>query len=68
MKPKQKSNTITAFPKELTKIYKLSTEMSDLAENMLEATSAYNKGFVRGLKTSLSSKKVKKINSLSELP
>lgn len=68
MKPKQKSNTITAFPEELTKLYKLSTEMADLTETLLEDKGAYNKEFVRGLKVSIASKKVKKIDSLSDLP
>lgn len=55
---------------ELQRLFRLSLEIADIAEDILESRGAYSKEFLSGLKKSLKDAregKVKKIKSLSEL-
>lgn len=52
---------------DITHLFRLGTELVDLAENMLESNSSYSKVFLEGLNTSLKEEqkgKLKKIESL----
>lgn len=56
--------------KDLTHIYQLSTELTEFMESFFEKNNGYKDEFIKGLKKSVSearSKKLKKINSLSDL-
>ncbi|MEX0617198.1 MAG: hypothetical protein WD231_05360 [Candidatus Woykebacteria bacterium] len=65
----EKAST-TVSTKEIKKIHKLSSELSDLTENILESQGAYREEFLNGLKKSIEEErvgKVKKIKSLADL-
>jgi len=60
----------TSTPQEIHKLYALSLQMADLAEEILESRGQYSKEFLRSLKRSLADEKagrVRKINSLADL-
>jgi hypothetical protein len=59
-----------ANTQEIHKLYKLSLDMADLAEDILESRGEYSDEFLSSLKKSLADEKtgkVRKINSLSDL-
>ena len=60
----------TQTTQEIRKLYRLSLEMADLVEEILESRGEYNKEFLEGLERSFTDAKagrVKKINSLVDL-
>ena len=60
----------TQANKEIRKLYRLSLEMADLAEDILESRGEYSKEFLEGLHRSLADEntgKTRKINSLADL-
>lgn len=69
-KTKLFSTPVDISPRELRRLFKLSLEIADIAEDILELQGAYKKEFLHGLEKSLKEVKkgkVRKIESLFEL-
>jgi cyclopropane fatty-acyl-phospholipid synthase-like methyltransferase len=66
----KRSSSLTFDTKKARRLFELSTELADFAEDILESRQEYSKEFVRGLRRSLKEAragKLKKIASLSDL-
>lgn len=69
-KTKFSPTSLSISPRELYRLFELSSEIADIAEDILELQGAYKKEFSRGLDKSLKEakkSKVRKIESLFEL-
>lgn len=66
----RKNSAITLAPREVEKLFSMSTQLADLLEDILEARMEFKPEFLRSLKKALKEAragKVKKVESLAEL-